>query len=84
MIGFAKIEKAALKRIGQKELDDRFKHRIQPLKSAAALRKVTDDRYLSLIGLRIFRAGLKHDMVDAKCLPSRKRSTGSIRTGCGP
>jgi 3-methyladenine DNA glycosylase Tag len=66
MAGFAKIEKAALKRIGEKELQDRLKHRLQPLKSAAALRKVADDRYLSLIGLRIFRAGLKHDMVDAK------------------
>jgi 3-methyladenine DNA glycosylase Tag len=66
MVGFAKIEKAAVKRVGAKELQDRFKHRIQPIKSAAALRKVPDDRYLSLIGLRIFRAGLKHDMVDAK------------------
>lgn len=66
MVAFAKIEKAALKRVGAKELDDRFKHRIPKLKSAAELKKVPDDRYLSLIGLRIFRAGLKHDMVDAK------------------
>lgn len=34
--------------------------------SAAALRAVPDDRYLSLIALRIFRAGLKHSLVDAK------------------
>jgi len=66
VIGFARIEKAAIGRIGAKELADRIKHRIPPVKSAAALRKVPDDRYLSLIGLRIFRAGLKHDMVDAK------------------
>jgi 3-methyladenine DNA glycosylase Tag len=66
MVGFAKIEKAAVKRVGAKELQDRFKHRIHPIKTGAALRKVPDDRYLSLIGLRIFRAGLKHDMVDAK------------------
>ncbi len=36
------------------------------MKSAAALKRVTDDRYLSLMSLRIFRAGLRHDMVDAK------------------
>jgi 3-methyladenine DNA glycosylase Tag len=31
-----------------------------------ALRGLGDDRYLSLMSLRIFRAGLKHSMVDAK------------------
>jgi 3-methyladenine DNA glycosylase Tag len=66
MVAFAKIEKAALKRIGAKELQNRFQTRMPKLKTAAALRKVTDDRYLSLMALRIFRAGLKHDMVDAK------------------
>jgi 3-methyladenine DNA glycosylase Tag len=35
-------------------------------KSAAELRQVADDRYLSLIALRVFRAGLKHSLVDAK------------------
>ena len=34
--------------------------------TAEALRAVPDDRYLSQIGLRIFRAGLKHSLVDAK------------------
>src|SRR5690606_40344286 len=34
--------------------------------SAEALRAVPDDRYLSQISLRIFRAGLKHSLVDAK------------------
>lgn len=34
--------------------------------SAEALRALADDRYLSLIALRIFRAGLKHSLVDAK------------------
>jgi 3-methyladenine DNA glycosylase Tag len=66
MIAFAKIEKAAVKRIGEAELTHRFEHRIPKIKSGAELRKVADDRYLSLIALRIFRAGLKHDMVDAK------------------
>jgi 3-methyladenine DNA glycosylase Tag len=35
-------------------------------KTAAKLRQISDDRYLSLIALRVFRAGLKHSLVDAK------------------
>ena len=35
-------------------------------RSTDELRAVADDRYLSLISLRIFRAGLKHSLVDAK------------------
>lgn len=35
-------------------------------KTAAQLRKLSDDRYLSELSRRIFRAGLKHSMVDAK------------------
>ena len=34
--------------------------------SAAELIAVPDDRYLSLIALRVFRAGLRHSVVDAK------------------
>ncbi|OEC34978.1 DNA-3-methyladenine glycosylase I [Pseudomonas cuatrocienegasensis] len=37
----------------------------QPLTSAQ-LRAISDDRYLSIMSLRIFRAGLKHSLVDAK------------------
>jgi 3-methyladenine DNA glycosylase Tag len=62
MTGFDAIEKAALKRLGREELQRRLP---QP-KSAAELRAVTDDRYLSLMSLRVFRAGLKHSLVDAK------------------
>lgn len=40
--------------------------RLPQPKSAGQLRAVADDRYLSLISLRIFRAGLKHSLVDAK------------------
>ncbi|MBG6286958.1 MULTISPECIES: DNA-3-methyladenine glycosylase I [Pseudomonas] len=40
--------------------------RLPQAKSADELAAVTDDRYLSLISLRIFRAGLKHSLVDAK------------------
>lgn len=36
------------------------------LRSANQLRKLPDDRYLSEMSRRIFRAGLKHSMVDAK------------------
>ncbi|CAD5107694.1 DNA-3-methyladenine glycosylase I [Zestomonas carbonaria] len=35
-------------------------------KSADELRALGDDRYLSTIALRVFRAGLKHSLVDAK------------------
>ncbi len=62
MIAFAKIQKAAEKRLGKAAL----RRRLPEVKSAAALRRVGDDRYLSLMSLRIFRAGLRHDMVDAK------------------
>lgn len=34
--------------------------------TAAELVAVSDDRYLSLIALRVFRAGLRHSVVDAK------------------
>ena len=62
MISFAKIQSAAEQRLGKVELT----RRLPKVKSAASLRKVTDDRYLSLMSLRVFRAGLRHDMVDAK------------------
>src|SRR5450755_505693 len=35
-------------------------------KSPAELAAVPDDRYLSTMSLRVFRAGLKHELVDAK------------------
>jgi 3-methyladenine DNA glycosylase Tag len=62
MVAFAKIQKAAEKRLGREELAAR----LPAVKSAAQLRKTGDDRFLSLMSLRIFRAGLKHEMVDAK------------------
>ncbi len=40
--------------------------RLPTPKSADALRATSDDRYLSLMAQRIFRAGLRHAMVDAK------------------
>ena len=62
MVGFARIRKAALARHGETEL----KSRLPKVKSAAALKRVTDDRYFSQMSLRIFRAGLRHSVVDDK------------------
>jgi 3-methyladenine DNA glycosylase Tag len=62
MVGFAKIQKAALARHGQKELKARFPE----IKSPASLKRVSDDRYFSLMSRRIFRAGLNHTVVDGK------------------
>jgi 3-methyladenine DNA glycosylase Tag len=41
-------------------------HKQPKAKSDRALRAVRDDRYLSTMSLRIFSAGLKHSMVQAK------------------
>lgn len=34
--------------------------------SAEHLRSISDDRYLSVMSLRVFRAGLRHSVIDAK------------------
>ncbi len=59
---FAPILAAASARHGAAALEARL---AKPL-SAAELEAVGDDRYLSRMSLRIFRAGLKHSLVDAK------------------
>ena len=59
---FARIHDAALTRHGAAVLEARLS---QP-KTADELRATPDDRYLSQMSLRIFRAGLKHSVVDAK------------------
>jgi 3-methyladenine DNA glycosylase Tag len=59
---FAPIIEAARTRLGAAALEARLP---QP-RSAAELKAVPDDRYLSQMSLRIFRAGLKHSLVDAK------------------
>ncbi len=61
-VGFATILDAARTRHGAAALDARLP---QP-KSASELAATSDDRYLSQMSLRIFRAGLKHSVVDAK------------------
>src|SRR5215831_2498441 len=63
MIDFAPIlERAIARNGGEAALAARF----AVPKSSAELQAVPDDRYLSLMSLRIFRAGLKHSLVDAK------------------
>jgi 3-methyladenine DNA glycosylase Tag len=59
---FAPIFEAARTRLGAAALEARLP---KPY-SAAELKAVPDDRYLSQMSLRIFRAGLKHSLVDAK------------------
>ncbi len=63
MIPFQPILEAAQARAGGAAA---LEARLPRPKSPAELRRVADDRYLSLISLRVFRAGLKHSMVDAK------------------
>ena len=45
---------------------DAVSGRLPRAKTAQALRSIPDDRYLSLMSLRVFRAGIKHAVVDAK------------------
>jgi 3-methyladenine DNA glycosylase Tag len=59
---FAEILDAARVRHGAAALD----RRLQQPKTPEELRAIPDDRYLSQMSLRIFRAGLKHSLVDAK------------------
>lgn len=59
---FGQIHEAARTRLGAAALEARL---TQP-RSPAELKSQTDARYLSQMSLRIFRAGLKHSLVDGK------------------
>jgi 3-methyladenine DNA glycosylase Tag len=59
---FAPIIERARQRLGAAALEAGLPR----AKSPEELRRLGDDRYLSLMSLRIFRAGLKHSIVDAK------------------
>lgn len=61
-IAFAEIEAAAVARHGAESLAARL---VTP-KTRDELQAVPDDRYLSQMSLRVFRAGLKHELVDRK------------------
>ncbi len=62
MTSFQAILETARTRYGAAALDAR----LPTPKTADQLRAVSDDRYLSQMSRRIFHAGLKHSMVDAK------------------
>jgi 3-methyladenine DNA glycosylase Tag len=57
------LHEYCLNRFGSAEA---LEARLPQPRSDAELRALGDDRYLSAISLRIFRAGLKHSLVDAK------------------
>jgi 3-methyladenine DNA glycosylase Tag len=63
MSSFDKIGAAARKRVGA---ETALAARMPVVNSPDQLRSVADDRYLSLMSRRVFRAGLKHSLVDAK------------------
>jgi len=63
MTDFADIEQAAIERIGDAESLEQQLSRPEPPESLAM---VGNDRYLSVMTRRIFRAGLKHALVDAR------------------
>lgn len=63
VIPFEAIEERARERIGGAQA---LTLRLPRPKSADELRALPDDRYLSQMSLRIFRAGLKHSLVDGK------------------
>ena len=63
MISFQPILDDARRRTGGEAA---LKARLPKVATAAGLRIFPDDRYLSQMCLRIFRAGLKHSLVDGK------------------
>lgn len=62
MVPFEPILARALERRGEADVTAH----LPAVKSAAELAAVPDDRYLSLLCLRVFRAGIKHSVVDQK------------------
>jgi len=63
MTAFQTIYEEALFRVGSEAA---LKSKLPIPKSRDELRQLNDNHYLSVMSRRIFRAGLKHDMVDAK------------------
>ena len=61
-VAFEPILARAIERHGEAELTAH----LPAVKSAAELAAVPDDRYLSQLALRVFRAGIKHSVVDQK------------------
>ena len=57
------LEEYCLNRFGSRQA---LESRLPVPRSADELRAMADDRYLSMIALRVFRAGLRHSVVDAR------------------
>jgi 3-methyladenine DNA glycosylase Tag len=62
-VSFEPIYAAAVRRVGDEAT---LLQRLSRPEPPEALAMVGDDRYLSVMSRRIFRAGLKHSMVDAR------------------
>jgi len=62
MTDFETVHEAAIKRHGEQGLKARLPEPVNP----DALRKTTDDRFLSQMSLRVFSTGLNHEMVRGK------------------
>ena len=63
MTPFGEILARAEARAGGAE---RLADRMPEIAPPEALRRIPDDRYLSLMSLRVFRAGIRHSVVDAR------------------
>lgn len=63
MTSFKEILKTAERKAGG---PGKLKERLPTPRTAAELRKTPDHRYLSLMSLRVFQAGLKHSLVEAR------------------
>lgn len=63
MQSYKQLEEYCLNRFGSRAA---LEAQLPLPRDPAALRALADDRYLSTIALRVFRAGLKHSLVDAK------------------
>lgn len=57
------LEEYCLNRFGSRAA---LEARLPAPRDSGHLRAMADDRYLSMIALRVFRAGLKHSVVDAR------------------
>jgi len=62
-IAFEPLLQAATDRFGSKKA---LQEQMPELRSVAELELISNDRYLSAMCLRVFRAGMKHSVVDAK------------------
>lgn len=77
MDSFKTIEQRVAKRFGGAA---KLARELAEPKSDKQLKAVADDRYLSLMSLRIFRAGLKHSLVDGKWPAFEQAFAGFVPT----